>query len=44
MTTFASQNLESSIAKTIQKSKNSQKMKQTKRHGGGIARSALVIL
>ena len=41
MTTFASQNLENSIAKTIKKSKKSQKIKPTKRHGGGIASSAL---
>ena len=41
ITTFASQNRENSIAKMIQKYKQSQKMKPTKRHGGGIARSAL---
>ena len=41
MITFASHNLENSIAKMIKNSKTSQKMKPTKRHGGGIARSAL---
>ena len=39
--TFASQHIENPIAETIQKCKNYQIMKPTKRHGGGIARSAL---
>ena len=44
MMTFASQNLENPIAKMIHKCNNYPKMKPTKRHGGGIARSALDLM